>query len=267
MPLITVYSPKGGVGKTTLAANLCYSLAATGLKAVAIDFDPQNSLRLHFGVPLTDQSGFAATAAESAEWSQHVLSNRDNVFVLPFGKTTAQERSAFERRLVSDELFLSRGLSALLRQPNLIVIADLPPGYSAVLDHLLPLSDVLLVPLLADTASLALLPEIEQLIEQETAKNPQLIARIILNQVDYRRKVNKEIESFLQERLEEKLLGIVHRDESVVEANAEQKSLIEVNRASVAAFDVEVLGNRIAEKLGIEVGNGTMDSHTVSSQA
>lgn len=29
MPLICVCSPKGGVGKTTLAANLAYSLART----------------------------------------------------------------------------------------------------------------------------------------------------------------------------------------------------------------------------------------------
>jgi MinD-like ATPase involved in chromosome partitioning or flagellar assembly len=32
MPLICVCSPKGGVGKTTLAANLAYSLARTGSK-------------------------------------------------------------------------------------------------------------------------------------------------------------------------------------------------------------------------------------------
>ena len=52
MPLICVCSPKGGVGKTTLAANLAYSLARTGSKVLALDFDVQNALRLHFGVPL-----------------------------------------------------------------------------------------------------------------------------------------------------------------------------------------------------------------------
>lgn len=37
MPLICVCSPKGGVGKTTLAANLAYSLARTGSKVLALD--------------------------------------------------------------------------------------------------------------------------------------------------------------------------------------------------------------------------------------
>ena len=48
MPLICVCSPKGGVGKTTLAANLAWALARAGSKVLALDFDVQNALRLHF---------------------------------------------------------------------------------------------------------------------------------------------------------------------------------------------------------------------------
>jgi hypothetical protein len=48
MPLICVCSPKGGVGKTTLTANLAYALARSGSKVLALDFDVQNALRLHF---------------------------------------------------------------------------------------------------------------------------------------------------------------------------------------------------------------------------
>ena len=39
MPLICVCSPKGGVGKTTLAANLAWALARAGSKVLALDFD------------------------------------------------------------------------------------------------------------------------------------------------------------------------------------------------------------------------------------
>ncbi|MBZ4235966.1 AAA family ATPase, partial [Mycobacterium tuberculosis] len=49
MPLICVCSPKGGVGKTPLAANLSHSLARTGSKVLALDFYFHNPLRLHFG--------------------------------------------------------------------------------------------------------------------------------------------------------------------------------------------------------------------------
>lgn len=58
MPVISVCSPKGGVGKTTIVANLAYSFARSGTKVVVVDFDPQNALRLYFGMPLNDERGF-----------------------------------------------------------------------------------------------------------------------------------------------------------------------------------------------------------------
>lgn len=45
----TVYAPKGGVGKTTLSANLACILALMGLKVLAIDLDFQANLTLSYG--------------------------------------------------------------------------------------------------------------------------------------------------------------------------------------------------------------------------
>ena len=42
--MVTICSPKGGVGKTTIARNLLVSAQQAGLRAVALDFDPQASL-------------------------------------------------------------------------------------------------------------------------------------------------------------------------------------------------------------------------------
>ena len=87
MPLVCVCSPKGGVGKTTMAANLAHALARGGSKVLAIDFDVQNALRLHFGVPLADGRGFVAKSAESSDWSQSILTTGGNIFVLPTGRS------------------------------------------------------------------------------------------------------------------------------------------------------------------------------------
>ncbi len=43
-PMITVCSPKGGVGKTTIARCLLVAGAQAGLRTIGLDFDPQQSL-------------------------------------------------------------------------------------------------------------------------------------------------------------------------------------------------------------------------------
>lgn len=46
---LTVYAPKGGVGKTTTAANLACLFSLAGLKTLVIDLDFQSNLTLSFG--------------------------------------------------------------------------------------------------------------------------------------------------------------------------------------------------------------------------
>ncbi len=46
----------------------------------------------------------------------------------------------------------------------------------------------------------------------------------VINQSDSRRQVSRDVTSLMEEKLGERLLGVIHRDESVVEANASQKS-------------------------------------------
>ena len=50
--VVSVINYKGGVGKTTLTANLGAELAARGQKVLLIDFDPQTSLTLSFYRPV-----------------------------------------------------------------------------------------------------------------------------------------------------------------------------------------------------------------------
>jgi cellulose synthase operon protein YhjQ len=261
MPLITIYSPKGGVGKTTITANLCHSLASFGMQVLAVDFDPQNSLRLHFGVQLSDARGYVATAAEKSDWGEQALSYKSNVFVLPYGNVTTQQRLNFERHLTSDPLFLSRRLGALLKIKGLIVIADLPTGCSPlILNALSSVTDLFLVPFLADTASLSLLPTVEN----QNISDKSIPQYVLLNQADYRKKVSRDVISFMEERLQDKLLGVIHRDESIIEANAAQKAVMDFNSASAAAFDIEVISKKVATILGVNVGDGAFPSSPLS---
>ncbi len=49
--ILSILSNAGGVGKTTLAVHIAYSLAERGFKVVMIDLDPQRSLDVFCGIP------------------------------------------------------------------------------------------------------------------------------------------------------------------------------------------------------------------------
>ncbi|PKH23725.1 cellulose synthase operon protein YhjQ [Enterobacterales bacterium CwR94] len=256
MPLVCVCSPKGGVGKTTLTANLAYSLARGGSKVLAIDFDVQNALRLHFGVPLSDARGFVAKSAENPDWSQSVLTTGGNIFVLPYGDVTEDQRVAFEDNLAHDPQFLARGLNTLLNYPGLVIIADFPPGPGPALKAMAALADLHVVVMLADTASVSLLPQIENHRMIGGELNHRAGHYFVLNQSDSRRNISRDVTAFMEQRLGDKLLGVVHRDESVAEANASQQSIFDFSPVSAAAFDIELVGKKVSSLLNIKVGTG-----------
>lgn len=49
MKTIAFYNNKGGVGKTTLVANVGYNLSAIGYRVLMVDCDPQGNLSSFFG--------------------------------------------------------------------------------------------------------------------------------------------------------------------------------------------------------------------------
>ena len=59
--IVSVYSRKGGVGKTTTAVNLAAALAELDLRVLLVDLDPQGSASLSFGIERAD---FAPSIAE-----------------------------------------------------------------------------------------------------------------------------------------------------------------------------------------------------------
>ncbi|QCR34667.1 cellulose biosynthesis protein BcsQ [Nissabacter sp. SGAir0207] len=256
MPLVCVCSPKGGVGKTTLTANLAYALARSGTKVLVIDFDVQNALRLHFGVPVTDGRGFVAESATSADWSQFILKAGSNTFVLPYGEVEEAQREAFEQRLAQDPGFLARGLNTVLNYPGLVILADFPPGPSAALKAMKALADLHVVVMLADTASLSLLPQIESHRLIGAPLNNRHGQHVVVNQIDMRRTLSRDVTQFLEQRLGDRLLGTVHRDECVPEANASQRAIMDFSPVSAAAFDIELISKKIAALLDIKVGDG-----------
>ena len=69
MKVISVVSAKGGVGKTTLTANLATALHRLGVPTVlVVDLDPQNALGLHFGADPGALAGVSLASLSGDSW-------------------------------------------------------------------------------------------------------------------------------------------------------------------------------------------------------
>ncbi|MEO3470556.1 cellulose biosynthesis protein BcsQ [Roseomonas sp. CAU 1739] len=252
MPLICLTSPKGGVGKTSLAAGLAHALQRAGRQVLAIDCDPQNALRLHLGLPITDGAGFVTRLQDRPDWRGCMRTTPAGIALLPHGETDMRGALAIAALIDRDPEALAGPLRAMLADPSLLVLADTPPGASAALSVLAPQAALVLAVLLADAASTALIPDIEsgRFLGGGTLgalNGPKL--RVVLNQVDRHSRLSVAAAEGVAAHLGARLVGAVCRDDAVAEALACQRPVGLHAPSSVAARDIADLAASVLREL------------------
>lgn len=253
--VIAVVSAKGGVGKSTLAANLAAALQKTGRAVLAIDLDPQNALHHHFQAAEEAQAAAPAQGLCHSErdWHELCVPTRDGLFVLPHGLTDEPARRTFERQLESDPLWLARRLADLQLADGALVLIDTPPGPSLYLQQALSVANLALVVSLADAASYTALPLIDGLIASHTEGRADFAgAAYLINQVDNSRQLSKDITQIMQGLLGKRLLGLVHRDQSVGEALAYNRSVLDYDPQGRGCHDILACAQGLLVRLANE---------------
>ncbi|MDX5372965.1 MAG: cellulose synthase operon protein YhjQ [Pseudomonadaceae bacterium] len=253
--VIAVVSAKGGVGKSTLAANLAAALQKTGRAVLAIDLDPQNALHHHFQAAEEAQAAVPAQGLCHSErdWHELCVPTRDGLFVLPHGLTDEPARRTFERQLESDPLWLARRLADLQLADGALVLLDTPPGPSLYLQQALSVANLALVVSLADAASYTALPLIDGLIASHTEGRADFAgAAYLINQVDNSRQLSKDITQIMQGLLGKRLLGLVHRDQSIGEALAYNRNVLDYDPHGRGCHDILACAQGLLVRLASE---------------
>ena len=228
MKVVAVVSANGGVGKTSVVANLAVALAKCGSSVVAIDLDPQNALRRHFTGTLPEINGISRAALVADDWSGIRLHCVSGAVVLPYGMLEDNDRDAFDHILRREPNWLQTHLKQLQGEDGRIVLIDVPTGFSAHMIQALSAADLVLVVALPDASSYAALPAAQRWIRSAGAQRPTpLNCRFIVNQADGSKPLARDVMRVMRAQMEDCVLTVIHRDQAVSEALASEKSVVD----------------------------------------
>ena len=158
MTALAIASQKGGVGKTTVAINLAYSMARRGRSVLLVDTDPQGSVGLSLSRGIRERCGFYDAVAGSGQAAEFVLATRLPEFsLLTAGRSVLSGESGDSRAL--DESGVADVLLALGELGNDVMIIDTPAGMSGVTSAVLSGSDFVLIPQQAEPLGVRSVPQ------------------------------------------------------------------------------------------------------------
>ena len=250
MALIAFASPKGGVGKTTMAAHVAALLARRGYKVVALDLDPQNALRFHLGVPLREERCFMSRLGSRPAWREALVEAEAGVRVLPFGPADPLRALELAQLLTAEPHHLAEPVREMLAVPDLIVVVDSPPGPNAGLTALTPQLDLMVLVLLSDAGSAAIIPQIANnrfLGRGTLATRSADCAVLVLNQVDEAEPLSEAVFEMARAALGNRLIGAICRDQALAEALADKRMLLQGEPG--AGEDLQLLAEAIIKRL------------------
>ena len=256
MALICFASPSGGVGRTTLAANVARELSRSGARVIAVDLDPQNALGAHFGLDLRDAFGFLATLRYAADpraaWRAALRSSPSGVSFLPYGQLGMDGANAAAAALAERPEMLSDALKDMLSVSGVTVVADLPAGPSSTLAAALRHAALMVVPLVPDPASVSQVPAIEAgrfggVGAANGLQSSQL--RYVINKWGMPGRLASAIGQGCVQQLSGRLLGAVRYDEAVPESLAAQRLLGDFAPTLDAARDMAGLAAAIMAQI------------------
>jgi cellulose synthase operon protein YhjQ len=241
MQVIAFISGKGGVGKTTLAANAAVALAQRKQKVLLIDLDPQNAQRLHLGMDPDEIAGLVREGISPAG----IFDSPFGISFIPFGRVSESELEAFEAELKRHPHWLSDGIDSLGGSLFDFVILDTPPGPSVYLHQALLAAHRALVIVLADAASYATLPRISTLIDQYTAGRADFLGmNLLINQMPTHGKLGHKVRTALYADYASQLVPVaIHRDSKVSQALAFERPVLEYEPGCKASLDIQYLAD------------------------
>ncbi len=233
MKTITVFSLKGGTGRTSVVCNLAAALYRQGRRCMAIDTDPQNALGLHLGMQVGERFGIARETLTEKELDEFRKTAGSPMPYVPFGHCDLQEYLDMEGAYLFDQVWWTQRKAALVNSDTEFLLLDTPSGLLGHAYQRFEESDLVLIVLRPDAASYATIPDTEALL----ARYPQVKwVRYLINEMDASKTLCNDVRQAMSNTLGERLLKVtVPLDEAMRDSFGQQRSTVEHHPESQSA--------------------------------